>query len=109
MAIIFDHLIPWYQHKDDNNVLFLTYENMKLDIKKIIIQISQFLGGDYIKTVTNEKHLKEIIINSSLKNMQKDQQRWSSKRPETMPSFIRKGQVGDWKNYFSSEQKKKID
>ena len=40
--------------------------------------------------------------------MKKDQQRWSSKRPENMPSFIRKGEIGDWKNYFSPEQKQRL-
>ena len=40
--------------------------------------------------------------------MKKEQQRWSSKRPENMPSFIRQGEIGDWKNYFSSEQKQRL-
>ncbi len=104
----FDHLVPWYHHKDDKNVLFLTYETMKVNLEMIIIEIANFLGGDYLNCLENEKILNKIIINSSLENMKKDQQRWSSKRPENMPSFIRKGVVGDWKNYFSSEQKQRL-
>ncbi|MDJ0601708.1 MAG: sulfotransferase domain-containing protein [Crocosphaera sp.] len=104
----FDHLVPWYEHKNDKNVLFFTYETMKTDLKSIIIKIAKFLGDNYIKCIENEKILNKIIINSSLENMKKEQQRWSSKRPENMPSFVRKGEIGDWKNYFSSEQQQRL-
>jgi hypothetical protein len=104
----FDHLVPWYHHKDDHNVLFLTYEKMKLDLRQVILKIANFLGGDYISNIKNKIILEKIIVNSSLENMRKDQQRWSSQRPQNMPSFIRKGQVGDWKNYFSSEQQTRL-
>ena len=40
--------------------------------------------------------------------MSENQQRWSSKRPENMAPFIRKGKVGDWKNYFSKVQTKRL-
>ena len=104
----FDNLIPWYEHKDDENVLFFTYETMKVNLKMIIIEIANFLGGDYLNCIENEQILNKIIDNSSLKNMKINQQRWSSKRPENMPSFIRKGKIGDWNNYFSSEQKERL-
>ncbi|MEA5511736.1 sulfotransferase domain-containing protein [Crocosphaera sp. UHCC 0190] len=104
----FDHLVPWYKHKDEHNVLFLTYENMKIEPKNAIIDIINFLGKAYKDRIKNEEILNKIIINSSLENMKKDQQRWSSKRPENMPPFIRKGQVGDWENYFSPEQQQRL-
>ncbi len=104
----FDHLVPWYEHKDDKNVLFLTYETMKVNLKMIIIEIANFLGSYYLNCIENEQILNKIIDNSSLENMKTDQQRWSSKRPENMPSFVRKGTIGDWKNYFSSEQQQRL-
>lgn len=100
----FDNLISWYEHKDDNNFLFLTYENMKLDPKNSIIKIADFLG----KTIENKKKLERIIEYSSFEKMSQDQQRWSSKRPENMPPFIRQGKVGDWTNYFSDEQTQRL-
>jgi hypothetical protein len=81
---------------------------MKLDIKKAIIVLGRFLGKDYEKTIKDEDIFDKIIVNSNLENMKKNQQRWSSKRPENMPPFIRKGQVGDWKNYFSPQQEKRL-
>lgn len=104
----FDHLLSWYEHKNDDNILFLTYEAMKVNLKSIIIKIANFLEDDYLNCIKDEEILNKIIVNSSLEKMKKDQQRWSSKRPENMPSFVRKGKIGDWENYFSSEQKQRL-
>ncbi|ACB53617.1 probable sulfotransferase [Crocosphaera subtropica ATCC 51142] len=104
----FDHLLPWYEYRDEENVLFLTYENMKADLRPIIIKIANFLGGDYLNCIENEEIINKIIVNSSLKSMKKDQQRWSSKRPKNMPPFVRKGKVGSWKDYFSLKQQQRL-
>lgn len=104
----FDHLISWYDHKEDKNVLFFTYETMKLNLNMIIIEVANFLKGDYLNCIENKQILNKIIDDSSLENMKKDQQRWSSERPENMPSFVRKGEIGDWKKYFSDEQKQRL-
>ncbi|CAF1293784.1 unnamed protein product [Rotaria sordida] len=41
--------------------------------------------------------------------MEKDTHRWNFERPKDMPPFIRKGEIGDWRNYFNEEQSKLID
>ncbi|NES01394.1 MAG: sulfotransferase domain-containing protein [Okeania sp. SIO2F4] len=104
----FDNLVPWYEHKDDDNVLFLTYEEMKYNPQKAIFKIATFLGSKYVKNIKNEQVLNQIMTHSNFESMSKKQERWSSKRPENMPPFIRKGEVGDWKNYFSPEQTKRL-
>ena len=35
--------------------------------------------------------------------MQRDQERWSSRRPADMPAFVRKGVVGDWRSHFTAD------
>jgi hypothetical protein len=40
--------------------------------------------------------------------MRKDPERWSSKRPDGMPEFIRKGEVGDWSNVFTRDQARRL-
>lgn len=104
----FDHLIPWYHHKTDNNVLFLTYETMKKNPEKTILEIANFLSPTYQNKLKNPNILNKILNNSHFNKMQQCQERWSSQRPQNMPPFIRKGMVGDWKNYLSSNQKQRL-
>ncbi|KAH7987793.1 hypothetical protein HPB52_025375 [Rhipicephalus sanguineus] len=73
----FDHLLPWYERRGDDNVLFLTYEQMKADTRGQVLKIADFLGKN--------EHDDEVEMHQS-------------------PGFIRKGVVGDWRNHFTSEQ-----
>ncbi|MEL7034741.1 MAG: sulfotransferase domain-containing protein [Cyanobacteria bacterium J06592_8] len=100
----FDHLLPWVEHKNDQNVLFLTYESMKYDPKAAIIKMAYFLGDCYIEKVNNPQILESIIEHTSFSRMSKDQSRWSSQRPPNATPFVRKGEVGDWKSHFSASQ-----
>lgn len=72
----FDHLISWLPHINDKNVLFLKYEDMCEDLKGSVERIGEFLGGKAAERVKNAKCLEEIVENSTLKSMKKDQWRW---------------------------------
>ncbi|MGK7873342.1 MAG: sulfotransferase domain-containing protein [Xenococcaceae cyanobacterium] len=104
----FDNLLPWYKHKDDSNVLFLTYEDMKADTEVAVRKIAEFIGSEYSNKVKNVETLNKVLYHSSFESMSKNQSRWSSKRPDNMPPFIRKGLVGDWRSSFSPEQVKRL-
>lgn len=97
----FDNLLSWHEHAEDGNVLFLTYEGMSADPRAAVMRIGQFMGAEYI---SDESVLSAVLQHSSFESMSKDQQRWSSRRPDDMPAFVRKGIVGDWENYFSPNQ-----
>jgi hypothetical protein len=97
----FDNLLSWYEHAEDGNVLFLTYEAMSADPAAAVTRIGRFMGSDYI---SDESVLSAVLQHSSFESMRKDQQRWSSRRPDDMPAFVRKGIVGDWENYFVPSQ-----
>ncbi|GFV42063.1 sulfotransferase 1C2 [Trichonephila clavipes] len=43
----FDCVLSWYEHRNDPNVLFLTYEELKKDIKNNVLKIAQFIGPQY--------------------------------------------------------------
>ena len=104
----FDHLIPWLNHKQDANVLFLTYEGMKSNLQQEIIRIARFLGSSYVQQVANNKILTSILEHSSFTSMSQNQSRWSSQRPANMTPFIRKGEVGDWRSHFSMDQTQRL-
>lgn len=129
----FDHLLSWYKHRDDSNVLFVTYEDLKRDTRGSVIKIADFLDkekyGDKLRQ--NTDLLDKILAAISLEVMKKlysEINSWSKDLssipmegiPEAMKSllasmgelfkkpvtgeFVRKGIVGDWRNHFSPKQ-----
>lgn len=129
----FDHLLPWYEHRADENILFLTYEQLKQDTEGQVLKIADFLGEDHGAALRQDEALLRRILDAcSLENMKtffrdppaerikeivkavKDVSLNSTEPLNRAPKgklekhegsgFIRKGIVGDWKNYFSLEQ-----
>ena len=81
---------------------------MKTQPLETIRSIGSFLGAGAAAVVCDRKVLRDVIRNSSYDSMSRDQQRWSSQRPDNMPAFVRKGRVGDWLNYFSPDQARRL-
>ncbi|HBE20437.1 MAG TPA: sulfotransferase [Cyanobacteria bacterium UBA11149] len=100
----FDHLLSWYEHRHQPNILFTTYEAMKKDPKQQIIEMAKFLGNSYLEKVKNLEILHSILEHTSFTKMSQEQSRWSSLRSPEMTPFIRKGEIGDWQNHFSQNQ-----
>ncbi|KAL3985733.1 Sulfotransferase domain family protein [Acanthocheilonema viteae] len=105
----FDYLLSWLPHINDENVLFLKYEDMCADLRQAVVKIGEFLGGKAAKNVQNEAVLSQIIANSTIKSMKKDQWRWFPENSLRQNIFIRKGGSGDWKNYFTHDQSDQLD
>ena len=104
----FDHVLSWWAHKDDDNVLFLKYEDMKKDLPSAVAAIAKFIGQDISKEL-----VEEIAQKTTFENMKKDNSanyEWMKHRRRPNASdFMRKGAVGDWKNYFTPEQIARLD
>nr|XP_042910405.1 sulfotransferase 1E1 isoform X2 [Parasteatoda tepidariorum] len=66
----FDSLISWYERRNDPNVLFITYEQLKEDIKRNVLKIANFMGSEYKEMLEkNETMLKDVIKHSSFEFM----------------------------------------
>lgn len=66
----FDHLLPWYDRKDDANVLFLTYEQMKEDPVRSVLKLAGFLGEHYKRRLLEDGLILEnVLANSSVSFM----------------------------------------
>lgn len=62
----FDHFLEWYDHRNDPNVLFVTYEEMKADTKAAVMKFASFLGKEYADLLNeNPKVLEDILHYSS--------------------------------------------
>ncbi|KAG0443224.1 hypothetical protein HPB47_015159 [Ixodes persulcatus] len=80
----FDHVLSWYEHRNDPNVLFLTYEDLKKDTATWVLKIADFLGEEYEAT-------SQDVLETPMSG-----------------EFVRKGVVGDWRNHFSADQIKRL-
>lgn len=66
----FDHLLSWYEHRDDANVLFLTFEGLKKDIKTEVLKIADFIGEQYGRKLrTDEARLTNLLDNIRISTM----------------------------------------
>lgn len=61
----FDHLLSWYEHRNDPNVLFITYEEMKMDMQTAVLKIAKFLGTQYAENLEKDKDFMKRVLNHS--------------------------------------------
>ncbi|XP_064484595.1 sulfotransferase 1E1-like [Ornithodoros turicata] len=133
----FDYLLSWYPHRDDPNVLFLTYEELKRDVRSSIQKIADFLGDEYGEVLRRDPSALERIVDlTSFENMQKVVnpimrdfgRRFRGIPVEAMPlwtqrmirscgeeilkpsqgDFVRKGKVGGWRDHFTPVQAERM-
>jgi len=104
---------PYFKHIDEyieaakkhpDNVLILKYEDMKADPQKVISQIAKFLQVD----VSSEKLTKithETSFGAMKANPNTNYKHWDDfgLRNPNESEFMRKGQVGDYKNHFDQD------
>ncbi|XP_039604330.1 sulfotransferase 6B1-like isoform X2 [Polypterus senegalus] len=97
----FDHAVEWNKRMDDENVLIVTYEDLKENLQNGIEKISKFFNY----TLTEEQ-IQSITEASTFKTMKEDS--INTHGPFGQVIF-RKGDIGDWKNLFTEEQSKEVD
>ncbi|XP_071953788.1 sulfotransferase 1C4-like [Antedon mediterranea] len=102
------HVLPFWKRRADENVLFLKFEEMKMDKYEAVKKIAKFVG----KAVT-EDLLNKVVENSSLKKtkeaMDSEHYRSGTTSAAKLGSFVRKGTIGDWKNEFTVAQSQQYD
>lgn len=103
-----------YQYHRDNpaSSLIVFYEDMKRDLRSQISKICKFLGkpepGDELEW---SKLLDHLSVEKMRKNHTINRHDWTKMglRNANGYEFVRKGQVNDWKNFFSKEQSELFD
>ncbi|XP_032665688.1 luciferin sulfotransferase-like [Odontomachus brunneus] len=111
MAPFWKHVLPFWKMRDQENVLFLTYKEMKQNQAATIKKTAAFLG----KNVTDEQIAKlcehltfsKMAANPSVnfEFMLSDENR----QEDPNYKFIRKGKIGDWINYMSEDLSQRFD
>ncbi|XP_008834480.1 sulfotransferase 6B1-like [Nannospalax galili] len=107
----FDHVLGWEEHKNDKNILFIFYEEMKKEFAKSLKKITTFLDIN-----VSDSEMSKIAQKTSFSTMKNN-----AVKENCDPNHIicaltsdrnlvfRKGVVGDWINYFTPKQKTVFD
>ncbi|XP_015749186.1 PREDICTED: amine sulfotransferase-like [Acropora digitifera] len=99
-----DHVLPWWKRRNDPHILFLKYEDLKKDLYVNVRRVSEFLNKSLSEDV-----IAKIAHQCTFGEMKKNSDNFSVKDIDSKPLLLRKGQIGDWRNYFSAELSKKFD
>ncbi|XP_015245318.1 sulfotransferase 1C2 [Cyprinodon tularosa] len=105
----YDHVKGYWVEREEKNILYLFYEDMKENPRREVERIMRYLDLSVSDEVINR-----IVELTSFKNMKENPMANYSCIPspvfdQSISPFMRKGEVGDWKNHFTPEQSKMFD
>jgi len=96
-----DHVLGGWKVRDHQNVQFLWFEDMKKDTKAIIEKLCVFLNNPL--TSAKIEALEHYVSFDVMKNNKMANPMAGIPNPPE-GKFMRKGTVGDWKNFFTPER-----
>lgn len=114
IGALWPHILHFWKRRDESNILFLTYEDMKMDLAAEIRKMAAFLGVEHVAT---EENVQKICDHVQFDKMQKNpavnlELILKLKQIDTENSktkFIRKGQIGDWRNHMDNAMSDRFD
>uniref|UniRef100_A0A1B6DEM3 Sulfotransferase domain-containing protein n=1 Tax=Clastoptera arizonana TaxID=38151 RepID=A0A1B6DEM3_9HEMI len=114
IGLIWDHIRGYWERRNDPNILFVKYEDMKKNHREIILKTAEFLGVSY-----SDDKITQLLDHLSFKGMRENNTLNLDPilQVKNGPGFvykddvrfIRKGQIGDWKNYMDDEMAGRFD
>ena len=99
-----DYNLGWWAYKDHPRVFIVHYEDMLRNAKAAVKSL-----GEFINRPVDGATAAEIAEGCSFVQMRERAATYQKAAYDDKKSFFRKGEEGDWKNYFSDEQAHRFD
>ncbi|KAG8223340.1 hypothetical protein J437_LFUL001218, partial [Ladona fulva] len=114
MAPFWDHILTFWNHRKDSNILFITYEDMKKDLPSIVNKVNNFLEKKPLTPESLSKICSHLSFESMKENHSVNYKFWkkedvTEKSKGSEINFMRKGKVGSWKEEMKPEIWKRFD
>ncbi|XP_053196910.1 sulfotransferase 2B1-like [Scomber japonicus] len=105
----FDHVKGWLNAEDKARIMYISYEEMIMDLKDSVARMAQFLEKSLDPQV-----IEKIADRCVFKNMKQNKMSNYSQVPrefmdQTKSEFLRKGIAGDWKNQLTVAEVEHFD
>ncbi|KAH7960635.1 hypothetical protein HPB49_021919 [Dermacentor silvarum] len=108
----FDHVASAYAIKDEPNFFFVTYEELKKDMKGAVLRLASFLGETYERALlqnsqmlqnilewSEPEHMRKVILVNFSGNTVTSKEGYGGDRAKY--ALVKKAKVGGWKEYFT--------
>ena len=104
----FDNVSGWWStNKDKENFLFIKLEDVVRDARTQVKRMAEFLGKNYSDDIIDK-----IAVHGRFAKMAENPRCNMEDMPAydmSISKFFRKGEPGDWRNYFTEKQNKEFD
>ncbi|KAL8185952.1 UNVERIFIED_CONTAM: hypothetical protein K2H54_060212 [Gekko kuhli] len=97
----FDYVFEWNKHAADENIMTITYEELKENRALGVKRISEFFELNL-----TEQEIQEVVDKSSFQAMKENSQKTHGEFGKVL---FRKGGVSDWKNLFNEDHNREMD
>ncbi|KAG2463886.1 ST2S2 sulfotransferase, partial [Polypterus senegalus] len=103
----YDHVRGWWDKKESHPILYLLYEDLKENLSREVDKICRFLGRE-LSVADKQKLVSQTSFDVMKSTPMANYSTCSAMNHKVSP-FMRKGQVGDWKNHFTVAQNERFD
>ncbi|CAG9118785.1 unnamed protein product [Plutella xylostella] len=111
---VWNHILGFWNRRHDPNLLFIKFEEMKRDLPSVVRRTATFLNktlsDDDVAKLCDHLSFNNMKTNKAV-NLETILERSYGKTylESTQLRFIRKGEIGDWKNYMSEDLSRRFD
>ncbi|XP_022111228.1 sulfotransferase family cytosolic 1B member 1-like [Acanthaster planci] len=109
----FDHVLRYWEQRDEKNILFVKYEDLHKDLKGNVRKIASHLGKTFSDDVIDS--IAERVTFGGMQKTYKNLEDVHGEKGKQlthmfgMAPYLRKGKVGSWKEVFTLEQSALFD